>query len=79
MKKNEIAILVLIVGLTAIMGYFVGKSLLGGSQLKQVQVESARALSSEVAKPDPAIFNKDGINPTTTIIINQNNQNILGN
>ncbi|MEO5499204.1 MAG: hypothetical protein ABIR46_01760 [Candidatus Saccharimonadales bacterium] len=79
MKKNEIAILVLIIGLTALIGYFVGKSLLGGSQLKPVQVESARALTSDVTKPDSTVFNAQGINPTMTITISPNNQNILGN
>ena len=79
MSKNRIAILILIIGLTAIIGYFIGKSLLGGSQLKPVQVEDVRALQVTVTPPDPSIFNTEAINPTNPITISQNNQNLIGN
>jgi hypothetical protein len=79
MNKNKIAILILIISVTALVGYFIGKSLLGGNRLKPVDVESARAISTEIQKPDRAIFNGEAINPTTTITIGQNNQNLIGN
>jgi hypothetical protein len=79
MSKNNIAILILIVSATALIGYFGGKAVLGGSQLKPVEVESVRAISADVVKPDASVFNSDAINPTTTITIGQNNQNLIGN
>lgn len=79
MSKNRIAILVLIVGMTALIGYFIGKSVLGGNQLKPIQVEDTRALQTNIVAPDPAVFYTDAINPTTPITISQNNQNLIGN
>lgn len=79
MTKNNIAILILIVGFTALIGYFVGKSLLGGSQLKPVSVESTRPISAEVVKPSSEVFNSNAINPTTTITISQSNSTLFGN
>ena len=79
MSKNKIAILFLIVSVTAVIGFFVGKAFLGGKQLKPVEVETARPIASEIVQPDKNIFNSDAINPTTTITIGQNNQTILGN
>jgi hypothetical protein len=79
MNKNKIAILILIVATTAILGYFIGKVVLGGNKLKPVDVESARAIMVDVKTPDPSVFNDKAINPTATITIGQNNQDLIGN
>lgn len=79
MNKNRIAMLVLIISITGLVGWAVGKSVLGGNKLKPVDVQSARALSTDIVTPSASIFNTNAINPTTAITISQNNQNLIGN
>lgn len=70
MKKNEFALLILIVGVTALLSYWVVNSLISDLKPKPVSLPKASAISSEVVTPSPAIFNKaSGINPTVKITI----------
>lgn len=79
MSKEKITILVLIVGMTGVIGYFVGNAFLGGSKMKPVDVETARVITVDgYSEPDPEVFNLGAINPTTTINISPNDQNPIG-
>jgi hypothetical protein len=71
MKKNDIALLALIVFFSVAIAYFVGRAVLGGaSNTGQAEVEKVDAINPTIAsKPDPAIFNKDAINPSVSIKI----------
>lgn len=69
MKKNDIAIIVLIVSITLTMSYFLAKAIIGEPKAKNTEVEVVEPISSTVPQPDPAIFNKDAINPTVPIQI----------
>ncbi len=78
MNKSKISILVLIVGLTALIGFFVGKALLGDSQLKPVQEDSAREIKTSYTEIDKEVFNSDAINPSVQITIQPNDKNPIG-
>lgn len=75
MKKNEIAIIILIFSITAVAVYFAFGALLPTPGKTPVNVEVAEEIKPTVASPNEAIFNKDAINPTVKVKIgSQSNQ-----
>jgi len=79
MKKNDIAMIVLIASLTVMISYFLGRSIVGDPQSRAVKVKTADAISTEVEKPEKTVFNKNAINPTVEINIgNSSNQQPFG-
>lgn len=76
MKKNDIALLVLIVSITLVASFFVVKALFGEPQKQATKVEKVDEISSSIVQPSKSIFNKDAINPTVVIQIGSpaNNQ-----
>lgn len=76
MKRNEIALLLVVVGLVVLVTYSLFNALFGKTALQPVNVKSAEVISSELGHgPDPAVFNKDAINPAVSITIGeQSNQ-----
>ncbi|HET6622848.1 MAG TPA: hypothetical protein VFG56_02855 [Candidatus Saccharimonadales bacterium] len=80
MKKTDIAILILIVGVSLLVAFLLGKALFGGRVADPVQVETAEAISAEVTQPDKSIFNEHAINPSVEIQIGQSsNEQPFGN
>ncbi len=69
MKKNEIALLILIVSICIGIGYTVGQSLLGGKVSKAVDVEDAEVISADIEQPSTEIFNANALNPTVAVRI----------
>ena len=69
MKKNEIALLILIVSITAFGAFFVGKSIFGDRVSKPVEVSTADPISPTIEQPSAEIFNENAINPTVPIKI----------
>lgn len=75
MKKNEIALILVVVGVVIIATYAVFNALFGQAALSPVKVKTTTAISSVVDEPDPSVFNKDAINPAVSVTIgNQSNQ-----
>lgn len=72
MKKTDIAMVILIAGVGVAIGYIVASNI---SFLKVpksgTKVQTIREISSDVEKPDPAIFNKNAINPTVEVFVGQ--------
>ncbi len=64
MKKADIAMIILIASISALIAYFVAESVIGSPKQSDVTVKTAEPISSEVSDPDSSIFNKDAINPT---------------
>lgn len=79
MNKNQIAILVLILGVAALASYFAGSALLGDKVSKPVDVEYIDSLSAEIVPPSPSVYTLESINPTIPIAIGGTGQNPLGN
>lgn len=80
MKKNDIAVLILIVSISLGVAYFIGQAVVGMTKQGPVQVEVAEKISSDIVQPDPAVFNDKAINPSVPIRIgNSTNQQPFGN
>ncbi|MBC7746832.1 hypothetical protein H7Y40_02535 [Pedobacter sp.] len=69
MKKNEVALLILIVSVVALDTYFVINAAVGKAAAKAVIVERADAFTTKLVPPSTTIFNKDAINPTVKVKI----------
>jgi hypothetical protein cdiviTM7_02684 len=71
-KKTDIAMVVLIAGVGVAIGYLVASNI---SFLKVpergMKVQTIREISSDVEKPNPAIFNSNAINPTVEVFVGQ--------
>ena len=75
MKRNDIALLILIVSITLVISFFVVKAIFGEPQNQAVKVEKVEPVSADIVQPSNSIFNKDAINPTVVIQIgNPTNQ-----
>ncbi|HSW81225.1 MAG TPA: hypothetical protein VLG40_02405 [Candidatus Saccharimonas sp.] len=69
MKRNDIALLVLIVSLSLVISFLIVKAVFGEPQNQTVKAEVVEPISSQIAQPSNTIFNKDAINPTVVIQI----------
>ena len=69
MKKTDVAMIVLIATVSIMIAYFVGNSVFGNVSKDSVKVKTIQAISPDVTEPDPAIFNKNAINPAVEVQI----------
>ena len=69
MKKNDIALIVLIVSISLVTSFFVVGTILGEPKKANVRVEVIDQISSDIVQPPNTIFNKDALNPTVVIQI----------
>lgn len=75
MKKNDLALIVLIVSISLVVSYFVAKAVLGSPKSKQATAEVVEPITPDLVTPSNQIFNRDAINPTIVIQIgNSSNQ-----
>ena len=72
MKKTDIAMIVLIAGISVLAAYFIASSMVSGLKNEPVKVKTATPITSEVDEPDPTIFNSNAINPTVRVDIGGN-------
>ena len=73
MKKTDIAMIILIAGVSVLMTYFIANSFaLFKDANKPVSVKVAEKITPDFDKVDTTIFNKDAINPTVEVIIGGN-------
>jgi hypothetical protein len=68
-KKNELALLILVVSISLIGAYVIGNAVVGAPGGDGTEVEMVDPISAEVAEPDAAIFNRNAINPTVPVRI----------
>jgi hypothetical protein len=79
MKKNDIALIALIVSISLLVSYFVVKAIIGNPKGQQVSAEVVEPISPDITPPSNKIFNRDAINPTVVIQIgNPSNQQPFG-
>lgn len=81
MKKNDIAVIVLIVSISLVTSFFVIKAVLGEPKKANVKVEVVDPIAADIVQPSSTIFNKNSINPTVVIQIGNpaNKQPFVGN
>lgn len=69
MKKNEIALLILIVGVVGLITYFALNSALAGLKPKPVSVDTADPISETLVAPNKDVFKEGAFNPTVKVNI----------
>lgn len=69
MKRNDIALIILIASITLVISFLLVKTIFGEPQNAATKVEKVEAISSNITQPSESIFNKDAINPTVVIQI----------
>lgn len=67
MKQNDIAALVLIVAITAVIAYFIANAVIGTPQNDAVEIEKVSPIGQTFIAPDPRVFNDNAIDPTVNI------------
>jgi hypothetical protein len=79
MKKNDIALIVLIVSVSLVVSYFIVKAIVGDPKKQEVSAEVVEPITPNLVQPSNKIFNRDSINPTVVIQIgNPSNQQPFG-
>lgn len=73
MRQKDIALIVIIVVISAVISLFVSKALFGSPQKRQQTAEVVQPITSEFPKPDPRYFNSQAFDPTKVITIGEEN------
>jgi ABC-type maltose transport system permease subunit len=68
MKQKDIAVIAVIVFMSAIFAFIVTSSLFGGKKIQQT-AEVVQPISADFPEPDAHYFNAKSIDPTKTITI----------
>ena len=74
MKKTDIIVCFALAILSAILSVVVTRSIFGEPEKAVASIEQVDAIPSEVASPDPLIFNDKAIDPTVEVCIGELNQ-----
>lgn len=69
MKRSEIALIILVAGMSVIIAFFVANTIIGQPTAKDAKVRTMSEISDTVEKPDATIFNSEAINPTIEVNI----------
>ncbi len=64
MKKSDIALVVLVVGIVGFVAYYIVNMVLPPVDKSLQSVTKADAFTTSVTDPDKSVFNENGINPT---------------
>jgi hypothetical protein len=72
MKQKDIALIAIIIFISAIISIFVSKSVFVKPANRQQQVEIVQAITSDFSQPDSRYFNDKAFDPTKTITIGNN-------
>lgn len=77
MKKSDIAMIILIAGVSALTSYLILNSILGDPGEKTETVMTMEVINSDHQEPQKDIFFDGAINPTNKIIIGSDEENII--
>ena len=70
MKKTDLAMIILIASVSVMLAYGIVSAIpILKPSTKAVQVKTIEPYTSKVEDPDPAVFNRDAINPTVDVTI----------
>lgn len=72
MKRKDLAVILVIVFISAIISLFVSKAIFAPPKNRQQQVEVVAPITADFPKPDARYFNGQAFNPTKLITIGQN-------
>ncbi len=71
MKKSDIAVIILLVSISLVIGYFVGSWVFSANETKEATVQTAAPITSAIEPPDNRIFNENAVNPTVQVTIGE--------
>ncbi len=69
MKKNDIALIVLVVSISLVASYFILSAIITKPSSKPQTAEIVEPISATLEKPDPKVFTDEAIDPTVPIKI----------
>ena len=69
MKKNDIALLVIIISISALGAYLITNTLMGDPKEQSAKVQTIQPVLTEVSQPDPNVFRDGAINPSVRVNI----------
>jgi len=72
MKQKDIALIAVIVFISAVISLFVSKAIFAAPKNRQQQVAVVQPITADFPAPDKAYFNSSAIDPTQLITIGQN-------
>ena len=72
MKQKDIALIIVIAFISAIISLFASKAIFGSSKSQQQQAEIVQSITTDFPKPDTRYFNDQAFDPTKVITIGQN-------
>ena len=75
MKNKDIALIIVIGFISAVISFLVSGMLFAPPSNRQQQVEVVQPISASLEQPDSRFFNKDAYDPTQQITISQNANN----
>ncbi len=64
MKKSDIASIILIDSISALIAWATANAVIGEPKQSALRIKSAEVINSSVASPDTRIFNAEAVNPT---------------
>jgi len=74
MKKSDIAMIVLIASVSILVSFFATRAIFGEGATENVKVKTIEQINADIVDPDPAIFNKDAINPAVEVQVGSDSQ-----
>jgi len=72
MKQKDIAAILVVVFVSAVISLFVSKAIFASPKNRQQQVEVVQSITADFPKPDDRYFNNQAFDPTKQITIGQN-------
>lgn len=75
MKQKDIALILVVVIVSAIISFVLGRLIFASPSDRQEQVEVVDAITTDFSFPDAKYFNEFSINPTRLIQISDNSNN----
>lgn len=69
MKKTDIALIIIIVSVSAGLSWWIADMTIGKSNDEPIVVRTIETINVDDQKVDPKVFNKDAINPTVEATI----------
>jgi hypothetical protein len=72
MKQKDVALIMVIVFIGAVLSLFISKAIFASPKNRQQQVEIVQPITSDFPQPDNQYFNPNSFDPTQLITVGQN-------
>lgn len=69
MKKTDIALLIIIVSISALLSYLLANAIMGDPKVRSEEVYVTEPISTKITPPDKNVFYEGAINPSVRVDI----------